>query len=147
MLQIAGVPPLFVKAERRKGLSAGKAKRPQPKSNTAHTKWWCGRGKRIRTSDLLVPNEARYQAALFPELKPGYASGCWRGCQEQCGLQHCSPVTTDSVGVFTGKTVVVGHHCGATNIDWAILTMAFIEFSILYPVPIIGFGAKNRKTI
>jgi hypothetical protein len=28
---------------------------------------YVGRGERIRTSDILVPNQARYQAALRPE--------------------------------------------------------------------------------
>ena len=28
----------------------------------------CGRGREIRTPDLLVPNQLRYQAALCPEL-------------------------------------------------------------------------------
>ena len=29
-----------------------------------------GRGDRIRTCDILVPNQARYQAALLPEALP-----------------------------------------------------------------------------
>ena len=33
------------------------------------------RGERIRTSDLLVPNETRYQAALHPVLRNLGASG------------------------------------------------------------------------
>lgn len=33
----------------------------------------CGRGERIRTSDILVPNQARYQAALHPG-SPDYAA-------------------------------------------------------------------------
>ncbi len=30
-----------------------------------------GRGERVRTSDLVVPNDARYRAALHPECGPG----------------------------------------------------------------------------
>ena len=31
--------------------------------------FFCGRGERIRTSDILLPKQARYQAALRPVNK------------------------------------------------------------------------------
>ena len=31
--------------------------------------FFCGRGERIRTSDILLPKQARYQAALRPANK------------------------------------------------------------------------------
>ena len=40
---------------------------PQGKAGIAK-KGGCGRGDRIRTYDILVPNQARYRAALHPDL-------------------------------------------------------------------------------
>jgi hypothetical protein len=34
-----------------------------------------GRGRRIRTSDILVPNQARYRTALYPEVKNRSVTG------------------------------------------------------------------------
>ena len=40
-----------------------------------------GRGERIRTSDLSVPNRAHYQAVLRPEITDDFKeTSCRRGC-------------------------------------------------------------------
>ena len=39
-----------------------------------------GRGDRIRTCDLLVPNQALYQAKLHPGHR-GHGTPYWTGCQ------------------------------------------------------------------
>jgi hypothetical protein len=44
-----------------------------------------GRGDRIRTCDLLVPNQALYQAKLHPEMR-GHRTTLCRGSQEGCPL-------------------------------------------------------------
>ncbi len=36
-------------------------------TDVSHPKPKAGRGERIRTSGLIVPNDARYQAALHPD--------------------------------------------------------------------------------
>ncbi len=45
---------------------------------TPHAAWcsanWGGRGERIRTSDILLPKQARYRAALHPESNPRHAA-------------------------------------------------------------------------
>jgi hypothetical protein len=43
-----------------------------------------GRGERIRTSDILVPNQARYRAALHPEDAAFYSGTPHRSIESKC---------------------------------------------------------------
>ena len=47
-----------------------------------------GRGDRIRTCDILVPNQARYQTALLPEDLPINAPDWIRHQEEQLNMEH-----------------------------------------------------------
>ena len=46
-----------------------------------------GRGERIRTFDILVPNQARYRAALHPEKRAFYRCEPGRSINLWCGRQ------------------------------------------------------------
>jgi hypothetical protein len=39
------------------------------RAETHFSGYWGGRGERIRTSDILLPKQARYRAALHPEIQ------------------------------------------------------------------------------
>jgi hypothetical protein len=58
--------------------------------------WESGRGDWIRTSDLFVPNEARYQAALRPDSK----STSIHASMPACGSTFQQYAVTDATRVW-----------------------------------------------
>ena len=54
-----------------------------------------GRGERIRTSDILLPKQARYRAALRPDKTVNYRG---LGGQKQTGLEmRCTPLRCTAI--------------------------------------------------
>ena len=41
---------------------------PKTRTNFPGCGWKVGRGREIRTPDILLPKQARYQTALYPEI-------------------------------------------------------------------------------